>query len=327
MKCLVTGATGCVGANIVKHLNDRGIIPRVLLRKTSKTHAIADLKWEPSYGDITDPRSLDKAVEGCERVFHTAAFISFWKKHWDEVMRVNIEGTRNLLDSGRRAGVKKFVFTSSMAAIGFTTRPDLQINEKSPWNYEPYHLIYHTSKRRAEDLVLKSSNDQFHTFAINPGIVFGERDVNLTAARYFKYAKLHYIPFTSRGGIMVSDADDVAEGHILAAEKGIPGNRYIVANHFILFKEFQNLLAEMVGQRPPRWVLPGWALIAIGRLGDFISSVSRREMGVTYDMAVMGNVFENASCEKARTTLGVGTTPVRASMEKSYNWVLKHQLI
>ena len=327
MKCLVTGATGCVGANIVKHLNDRGISPRVLLRKTSKTLAIADLKWEPSYGDITDPRSLDKAVEGCEKVFHTAAFISFWKKHWDEVMRVNIEGTRNLLDSSRRAGVKKFVFTSSMAAIGFTASPDLQVDENSPWNYEPYHLIYHTSKRRAEDLVLKSSHGQFHTFAINPGIVFGERDVNLTAARYFKYAKLHYIPFTSRGGIMVSDADDIAEGHILATEKGIPGNRYIVANHFILFKEFQNLLAEMVGQRPPLWILPGWALIAIGRLGDFFSSVLRRETGVTYDMAVMGNGFENASCEKARTTLGVGTTPVRVSMEKSYNWVIKHQLI
>ncbi|UCD85653.1 MAG: NAD-dependent epimerase/dehydratase family protein [Deltaproteobacteria bacterium] len=326
-QCLVTGATGGVGANVVKHLNDRDIVPRVLLRKTSNTLSISDLKWEPCYGDLRDPESLSRAVVGCERVFHSAAYISFWKKRWDEVMRVNVGGTRNLLEISQKAGVKKFVFTSSMAAIGFTNDPKKMIDENSEWNYEPYNLVYHTSKRCSEEMVLGASNDRLHTFALNPGIIFGERDVNLTAARYFKYAKRIYVPFASRGGIMVTDADDLAEAHILVAEKGTPGERYIIASEFLLFKEFFGMVAGIVGQRPPRWVLPGWVTAATGRLGDLIGDLFKIRPTVTYDMAVMGNAYENASCAKARAELGVGTTPVRTSLEKSYRWVKEHNLI
>jgi len=326
-QCLVTGSTGLVGANVVKHLNDRGITPRVLIRKTSNTLGISDLKWEPCYGDLTDPESLSRAVEGCDRVFHSAAYISFWKKRWEEVMRVNIEGTRNLLAAGRKAGVKKFVFTSSMAAVGFTDDPRKKVDENSEWNYEPYRLIYHTSKRRSEELVLKSSDDSFHTFALNPGIIFGERDVHMTAARYFKHVKRFPVPVASRGGVMVTDADDLAEAHILAVEKGTPGERYIIAGEFMMFKELFGAIAEIVGKKPPRWVLPGWAALAIGRMGSLYEKIFNLRPAVTYDMAVMGNAFEHASCEKSRTRLGVGFTPARVSMEKSYRWVTEHSLM
>jgi len=324
---LVTGGTGLVGANLVKHLNQRGMKPRVLLRKTSRTTALEDLDWEPRYGDVTEIGSLERAVEGCDWVLHAAAVVSFWKKRWDEVMRVNVEGTRALLEVSRQAGVRKFVLTSSMAAVGFARQPGGQVDERSPWNYEPYGMVYHTSKKRSEELVLAAASADFQTFAINPGLVFGERDVNLGAARYFKYLERFPLPFTSRGRVMVSDADDVAEAHILAAEKGRAGERYIVASGCLSYLELQCRVAEIVGRRPPRWIVPAWAVQAAGRLGEILGRLTGWEPVLTTDMAIDANVFGHASSAKAQAELGLEPTPVGEALAKSYRWVADQGLV
>jgi len=325
---LVTGATGCVGANVVKHLNERSLKPRVLLRRTSKTLAIDDLDWEPVYGDMTDRPSLERAVKGCTTVYHTAALITFWRRRWQEAERVNVQGTRDLLEVSRRAGVKAFAYTSTMSAVGFCEKGQQTVNEDSPFNYRPFRLVYNSTKREAEEIVLGASTDEFRTFSINPGLIFGERDVNLSAARMFDIAKRWYpFPFANPGSVTVADADDVAEGHLLAVERGRPGHRYIVGTKYVTYLELVTWVCEMVGRKPPLITIPAWAVKSVGVLGEIYGMVTGREPMITYDMALIGCQHQRADVTKAIEELGLEPTDVMTSLEKSYRWVIENGII
>ncbi len=325
---LVTGATGCVGANIVKHLNDRGIKPRVLLRRTSRTAGIDDLDWEPAYGDLTDRPSLEDAAKGCTTVHHVAALITFWRRRRREAERINVQGTRDLLEASRKAGVRNFVITSTMSAVGHCEEGQQTVDEDSPFNYRPFGFVYNSTKREAEELVLGASTDSFRTFSINPGLIFGERDVNLSAARMFDIAKRWYsIPFANPGSVTISDADDVAEGHIRVVERGRPGRRYIVGSTYTTYRELITWVCEIVGRRPPLVTLPPWAVKAAGAMGELYGMATGREPMLTADMAYMACQHQRADVTRAIEELGLEPADVRASLEKSYRWVLEHGII
>ena len=324
---LVTGATGCVGANIVKHLNDRGVTPRVLIRRTSKTLGIDDLRWEGVYGDLTDPASLGEAVAGCSHVYHAAALVTFWRRRWPEAERVNVQGTRDLVDASRRAGVGDFVLTSTTSAVGFCEAGQETVDEETPFNYGPYGHVYNTTKRRAEEIVLAASTDRFRTYAINPGLIFGERDVYLSAARVFRILRKSPMPFVNPGWLPLSDADDVAEAHLLAPERGKPGRRYIVVSANADYMQFMTWIAAIVGRSPPLAVLPAWVAKGVGALGELQGRITGREPGVTADMIVVGCSAQRVSAARAIEELGLEPTDVMTSMRKSYRWADTHGLL
>jgi len=228
---LVTGATGHVGANIVAHLNQQGIRPKVLLRQHSKTHAIDDLEWEPVYGDVTDPESLQAAFEGVEVVYHVAAMVSFWRKNRARMDRVNVQGTQHVIDASLKQGVSRLVYTSSVVAVGHAGGPTATMDEDSPWNYGEFDMVYADSKHRSEVLVREAVHkDKLSAVIVNPALVLGERDVNLNAATFLIQIHNGWILAASPGTQAICDADDVARAHLAAAERGADGRRYIVCS-------------------------------------------------------------------------------------------------
>ncbi|MEL6348569.1 MAG: NAD-dependent epimerase/dehydratase family protein, partial [Myxococcota bacterium] len=173
---LVTGATGHVGANIVAHLNQNGVRPRVLLRRASRTTAIDDLKWAPTVGDVTDPASLTEAMRGVEVVYHAAAVVSFARSQRARMTQVNVQGTRNVIAAGMAAGIGRLVFTSSVAAIGSGLRPEDRLDEDHIYNLDRFKLSYAQSKRRSEAVVTEAVREHgLSAVIINPALVLGER--------------------------------------------------------------------------------------------------------------------------------------------------------
>ncbi|GEM_PF-49576 len=320
MHVLVTGATGQVGANIVAHLNRSGIRPRVLIRSTSRTLAIADLEWEPVIGDVTDLPSVRAATVGAKMVFHAAGFIALWRGDKARAESVNVEGTRNVVSACLQNRVERLVCTSSIAAVGYTLDPKHVLDESAQWNFDRHALGYNHSKRRSEQLVLAAVRDHgLSAVCLNPSMVLGERDVNGHAGQLIRAARngQHFAP---PGGTGVCDADDLAVAHLRAADHGKDGHRYIVSHENLSFVELLTMAAELTGGTPPKRVVPAAMLQGLGRLIDLIPRWGNARPLLTYDVALTTSVYGYVDGSRARSELGVPATPARESMRKAMDW-------
>lgn len=325
MRAFVTGGTGFVGANLVQALNERGIAARVLLRSTSSQEALAGLSYETAAGDILDDqRSLAQAMEGCEWVFHVAAVADYWRQKTERLYRVNVEGTRNLLGAAHAAGVRRFVFTSSLAALGVPQSPGELLDESHQFNLPPASFPYGHSKALAEREVQAAVREGLEAVIINPSIVLGPRDINQISGSLIVQAAKGRLRFVAPGGANFVDVADVARGHIAAAEKGRPGERYILGAHNLTHREASTIICEVVGQKPPRLPLPGWLLPLAA-------------MGVRAARALVGNAipadenqvrlmaaFIYADSGKAREELSLSQTPFRTTVQRTYDWYNQH---
>ena len=323
---LVTGATGHVGANVVAHLNRAGIRPRVLLRPTSSTAAIDDLEWEAAPGDVTDAGSLRAAMRGASVVYHVAAVVSFWARGWAAMERVNVGGTRNIIEAALAEGVERLVHTSSVAAIGHAPGPDAPIDETAAWNFDPERLGYARSKHRSEQLVVRAVEAHgLSAVIINPALVFGERDVNLNAGRMLVQIARGWVLVASPGSQAVCDADDVAAAHLLAAERGQDGARYIISTESKSYRALFAQVAGVVGARPPRLTLPAPLVRAAGWCGEHIvGRVTGREPVLTVEAGIQGTLHSVFSGARAERELGLQYTPFPETLEKTRRWLIAH---
>ena len=320
MKTLVTGATGFMGSSIVRELLRDGVEVRVLLRKNSPTGNIEGLDVEEAYGDIRDGESVKSALKGCDTLYQTAALFATWVPDSRALYDVNVEGTKTVLNAALEQGVEKVVYTSSIAAIGFHGA-DSPANEEAEFNLWETGDHYSRSKYLGEVEALKVCKKGLPVVVVNPAMVIGVRDIRPTPAGKSIVDILNKkVPGYIDGGVNLVDVEDVARGHILAAQKGRVGERYILGNENLSLRDYFRLLAEVSGIEPPRWEMPYPVVIALGYAYQLVASLTKRPPVVTAPAVRVGSKYAYFDCSKAVNQLGLPQTPIKTTIEKAVNW-------
>jgi len=324
LKVLVTGATGFIGGNLVRALNARGYQIRALIRPQSSTLTLENTGVEEAKGDVLDRESVAPALEGCQAVLHCAALYTFWSKAPREIYQVNVEGTEVVLDEARKAGVERVVYTSTVSTIG-VPKGGVGTEELEP---SPKDLIghYKRSKYLAEKEALRSASQGLPVVIVNPTAPVGRWDWKPTPTggiiRDFLLGKL---PVYINTGMNVVDVEDVALGHVLALEKGVSGQRYILGNQNMTLKEVLEILEAITGKRGPRLRVPIWLVMAAGAVDQLMEGgVLRRRPRIPLEGVRVARKPMYVSSAKAVRELGLPQSPVDEALEKAVSWFRDH---
>jgi nucleoside-diphosphate-sugar epimerase len=318
---LVTGATGHLGANLVRRLVSDGHRVRVLLRPGSDPLAVDGLSVERAEGDLRDPASLARAVGGCARVFHCAARIAITAGGEEEIFETNVLGTRNLLAAAARAGVGRVVVTGSFSAVGHHRgRPS---DERDPFNPFEKALPYERSKAAMEHECLKAVVEgQDVVIAISCAVV-GPNDFKPSrmgrVVRDVANGRMRaYIP----GGFEFVAARDIVQGHLLAMERGRRGQRYIFSTEFVTVDTLMAWLEEITGRPRPRLRLPPAIMAAIAGVASPVLSAlaPAKPQRLTPGAVRILRMHRRADCSKARRELGYQPTSVKDALREAYEW-------
>jgi dihydroflavonol-4-reductase len=326
MKVLVTGATGFVGSNLAAALAARGDQVRVLRRATSRLDALEGVLVEYVVGDILDPDSLATAMGGCRVVFHVAATAHYWRAGKETLYRVNVDGTRNVMQAALTAGVERVVHTSSVAALGYPPRGTMA-DESQVFPPTQSWFAYGHSKQLAELEVQKAVAQGLPAVIVNPTIILGPRDVNFISGSLVRASLKGQLRVVPPGGSNVVHVDDVVVGQLVASEHGRVGERYILGGENLSHWEIAMILAEVTGGASPSLVLPHWSLMPLAWLVDAFNAISRRPPLVTgYQIRLGGETFY-VDNSKAVHELGLPQTPFRQAAADAYAWYRGHGLL
>ena len=325
MKALVTGATGFVGSHVARCLADQGAELRLLVRPTSLTANLEGIAGERATGDLREPDLLRKAVEGCEAVFHVAADYRLWTREPQEMYRSNVEGTRNILQAAQEAGVRRVVYTSSVATMGFTSNGHLA-DENSPVGLGDMIGHYKKSKFQAEQVALEAGRAGVDVVVVNPTTPVGERDIKPTpTGRIIVDFLKRKFPAYVDTGLNLVDVAEVARGHVAALEKGRRGERYILGGENLTLKQILDKLAGITGLPSPRVKLPYAVAMASGVVDTAVTGLLlRREPRVTVDAVRMGRKKMFVSSAKAERALGWKVVPVDDALRRAVEWFRSH---
>ena len=324
MRTLLTGATGLIGANLVRTLLRAGQRPRVLLTPGSDARSLGGLDLERVSGDVRDAHSLAKAMTGVQRVFHAAGHVRFDQAGRLLLMTINVEGTRQVLQAARSAGVRRLVHVSSSVTIGHGTLDRPATEEAAP--LEP-GTPYAESKRAAEELALGDWGD-LQVVVCNPTFVVGAYGTGATSAEVVRLVASGVVKAYPPGGANFVNADDVADGLVLAMRAGRPRTRYILGGENLTHRDFLSQIAEECGQHPPTVPLPGWAAQALGRAGDVLGALSSARLGWV-NTPFLRQLFEPTyvSSALAQRTLGYRPLPVRHGIRDALRWYQEQGLL
>jgi len=325
MKALVTGATGFIGSNVVRALLERGYQVRALTREGSNLSNLAGLDVELAVGDVRERASLERAMEGCDCLFHLAAAYALWTPDPQPIYDINVDGTVNALAAARAAGVHKVVYTSSESTIGIARNGEPGTEALFA---EPDELAghYKRSKYLAEQVALRASEDGLDVVVVNPTTPIGRGDIRPTPTGQIVVDFLNgRMPAYVNTGLNLVDVDDVAVGHVLALEKGRPGERYILGNKNLTLKEILAALGRVTGRRAPRLRLPLWVALGAAYVSEF---TARRVTGGPPRIPVTGvkvaRHFRYFDCSKAVRELGMPQTPIEEALDKAVRWFREH---
>ncbi|MDR3606306.1 MAG: NAD-dependent epimerase/dehydratase family protein [Oligoflexia bacterium] len=317
---LVTGASGFVGSHVAELLLKEGHDVRVLVRPTSNRDQLAS-GLEVVEGDLRDPESLRKAVQGRDTVYHVAADYRFWAKNPRELYDNNVQGTDNILRASRDAGVKKFVYTSTVGTIGLSAQP-APCDETTPIKPGQFSNHYKLSKWEAEKVALGYAREGFPVVIVNPSTPIGPGDAKPTPTGQiivdFMRGK---IPAYVNTGLNFVDVRDVARGHLLAAEKGRIGERYILGNQNMTMLEFLELLGDLTQRAAPRYRIPYPVAWMAGALSTaFADLVTKKAPAVPLEAVKMSKNFMFFDTSKSLRELGVPQSPVRQAAAEALTW-------
>ncbi|PKB64571.1 MAG: hypothetical protein BZY80_02475 [SAR202 cluster bacterium Io17-Chloro-G2] len=320
MKVLVTGATGFIGGNLARMLWRDGYQVRALIRPGSNTTAIDGTGIEPVPGDILDRKSVERAAQGCQGLFHCAAAYTFWSRDPNLVYRTNVDGTAAVLDAAEDAGVDKIVYTSTVSTMGFAS--GAPANEDTPLDKKTLAGAYKRSKYRAEQVALDKAAQGLPVVVVNPTAPVGPWDVKPTPTGRIVLDFLKgRIPAYISSGMNLVDVQDVASGHILAMKRGQPGQRYILGNINVTLMQLFTMLGEITGLRPPRWRLPFWLVTAAGYLDQMVEgNLMGREPRIPVEGIQVARHPMYVDCAKAIAELGLPQSPVEVALANAVNW-------
>jgi dihydroflavonol-4-reductase len=321
MKAFVTGATGFVGSHVAQVLAEQGADLRLLVRTGSDPKNIQQLNADRVVGDLCDPESIDRAVAGCDVVFHVAADYRLWVRDPAQMYRANVEGTRTILQAARKNRVRRVVYTSSVATMGFTVKNN-PVDESSPVSLENMIGHYKRSKYMAEQVALAAGHDGIDVVVVNPSTPVGERDIKPTPTGRIvvDFLKKKFPAYVDTGLNMV-DVRECARGHVAALEKGRSGERYILGGENLTLKQILDKLAAITGLPSPRVRLPYAVALASGVVDTVVTGVVlRREPRVTLDAVRMGRKKMFVSSAKAERELGWKAVPVDPALRRAVQW-------
>jgi dihydroflavonol-4-reductase len=313
---LVTGASGFLGWHVARALLERGYHVRALVRPGSR---VGGIEVECAPGDLRDPESLDRAVSGCGLVFHVAADYRLWAKDPGELYRSNVEGTRNLLDASRKAGVERVVYTSTVGCIGI---PHGGIgDETTPVRFEDMIGHYKRSKFQAERVALEFAAGGLPVVIVNPTAPVGDHDVKPTPTGKIVLDFLHGgMPAFIDTGLNVVDVRDTALGHLQACERGRPGERYILGSENLTLSQILGILAKITGRKAPSVRLPYGVAWCAGACSTGWANLTGAPPRVPLEGVRMARKKMWVTHEKARRELGFEPGPAETALTRAVEW-------
>jgi dihydroflavonol-4-reductase len=323
MRALVTGASGFVGAAVVRALLASGADVRVLLRAQSNRRNLESLAVEPVLADLGDIPGLERALSGCEALFHVAADYRLWAPDPQALYRSNVEGTRNIVEAAQRSGIQRIVYTSSVATIGL--RADGKPSDESDVaRLEDMIGHYKRSKFLAESWVCEAARAGAPIVIVNPSTPIGPGDVKPTpTGRLVLDAATGRMPAYVDTGLNIVHVDDVAAGHLLAYQHGRLGERYILGGTDLSLKRILGMIAGASGRQAPRLRLPRALLLPLAYAAEAFARLSGRETRITVDGVRMARHHMYFSSAKAVRELGYRWRPAQQAIDDAVRWFLQ----
>ncbi|MBN1240602.1 MAG: NAD-dependent epimerase/dehydratase family protein [Gammaproteobacteria bacterium] len=321
----MTGANGFVGAAVVRALLADGEAVRAFVRASSDRRNLEGLDVDVAEGDITVPDTLRQAVRGCRAVLHVAADYRLWVPDADRMLATNVQGSLNVLEAAAAAAVERLVYTSSVATLGL--RADRgPADEETPVGLDDMIGPYKRSKYLAEQAVARRAAELgLHVVTVNPSTPVGPGDVKPTpTGRIIVDAAAGRIPAFVDTGLNLVHVDDVARGHLLALERGVPGQRYILGGEDMSLEQILELVARHYGRRPPRIRLPHWLVYPVAAGSEAVSKLTKREPRVSMDSVRMSSKHMYFSSRKAETELGYRWRDPAEAVTDAIDWFERH---
>lgn len=320
MKALVTGATGFVGAAVARALAAAGWQVRVLVRAGSDRSNLQSLAVDLVEGDLADPNSLERALEDCEALFHAAADYRLGARHPEQLYRTNVDGTRNILSAARTARVTRIVYTSSVGTIGIPAdgSPGEECTSVALSNMIGH---YKRSKFLAEEVAREAAREGLPVVIVNPSTPVGPGDIKPTpTGQLVLDAAAGRMPAYVDTGLNIVHVDDVAAGHLLAFERGRPGERYILGGEDMTLQTILREIARLAGRKPPSIRLPYAAVLPVAYLAEAFARVTGRSGRVTLEGVRMSRKRMFFSSGKAVAELGYRWRPPLQAFEDALRW-------
>jgi dihydroflavonol-4-reductase len=316
-KTLITGGSGFLGSHLVRALAERGDDLRVLARRSSKLGHLDGIEFERATGDVTDRRAVRRAMQGVDRVFHVAGRTSLRSGDRAAVFATNLRGAQIVFEEARQADVSKVVHTSSAGAIG-VARPKGAADESSPFEIGHLGLAYVNSKHEAELEAFRHAAHGLPVVIVNPSFVLGPDDPSRTSMGLVRRFLLGQIPAYVEGALNIVDVRDVAQGHLLADEKGESGERYILAGRNFTFDRLFADLSRISGVDPPPLKLPTAVAVNGLRLAERL----RIPVPTRQEEIVSASLWWTYRNTKAKRELGFAPRPHEETLEDAVNWQL-----
>jgi dihydroflavonol-4-reductase len=326
MKCFVTGASGFIGANLVHELRARGHSVRALVRSTSDLRGLRGAEFERVEGDVAQPEVLKAAMRGCDWCFHAAASYHLWLRDYGPMYAANVAGTRTVLEAAAAAGCKRIVYTSTVGCIGLPKAQDSRLvptDEKAPVSESQMSNPYKRSKWQAEQVALELARKGLPVVVVNPSAPVGPRDVKPTPTGQVIVDFLNRaMPAYLDTGLNYVHVRDVAIGHILAAEKGRVGERYILGNldgNWTMQQSFA-VLQEITGVPAPKVRIPFFVALAAAHVDETVSRFTRKPPKAPLAGVRMAKYKMFFSPAKAVNELGLPQTSPRQALADAVAW-------
>ena len=320
-KCLVTGASGFLGTNLVHELVKQGWQVRASGRSENKY--IADLPIEYVCADITKPDDVDRIVEGCEFVFHVAGDTSFWNKQFELQRKINIDGSINIAEACLKHGVKRLICTSTIDVFGYDPNGASVDETSKNYNFGNMGYNYGDSKYEADQRLKKYNSDQLEVVTVYPGFMVGPYDFTLQIGRVFFELAEGKLPGYPSGGGSFCHVSEVAKAHIAAATKGKAGEGYICAgmpHSNLYYHDMFKRMAEAINAKAPKLIIPRWVLVAYGYGCEFISRFTNKAPEMNPGQARYLSCPQFTSSAKAIAELDYKVPDVETCIQDTLSW-------
>jgi dihydroflavonol-4-reductase len=318
MRALVTGSTGFIGSQLCRGLIEAGHNVRAFHRSSSTLRLLEGLDVEHAVGDLTQPATLQSAMQDMEVVFHAAAWMG--SSEAGRLYAVTVEGTRDLLAAARKAGVQRVVHTSSAAALGVPENGAATLlNENHTWNWRPDYYPYGYAKYLAELQVQKAVAQGLDVVIVNPSVVFGAGDIHRQAQSIISQVAGRKLGVAVEGGVNAVHIGDVVAGHLAALERGKTGERYILGGENLTFLELLEKIAKVVGAPAPNLVLPAGLVRAAGGLAGLLHNFL--DLPISPELFHMAGYYFYYDTRKAQVELGLPPPrPVEEAIAEAVEW-------
>jgi dihydroflavonol-4-reductase len=325
-RVFLTGATGFVGSHLARVLQHRGCELRCLITPGNAAENLAGVPHERVEGRLEDEGVLGEALHGIDHVAHLAALVSFDKRDRERLFAINVEGTRRLVRLARERGVARFLHVSSVAAVGYSERPEI-LDETAPYNLGRLRIAYCDSKHEAERVVRDEIARGLDAVIVNPSSMFGPGDRRKAQGSLLEKAAYGRIPFCPPGGSNFADVRDVAQGCAAALEQGRTGERYILGGDNLTGRQLLIKIAGVLSRRPPRLALPGFVARGMAAAATALEWVRPLRPPLTAQILRLAPRYMWFSSRKAEEELGYAAYPVEIAIKSAFDWMFDLDLL